>query len=113
MLVALGGFCLLGCAHEPAPTQQLAGAMAAVRAAEEAGAANVPEAELHMKLAQEQIKQSEQLIAHDEGGKAQDKIMRAHNDAELALSITHEQASKTKLSQFAQTSSGGEQGAVQ
>jgi hypothetical protein len=110
MLAALGGLCVWGCAHEPAPTQQLAGAIAAVRAAEEAGAASVPDAELQLKLAQEQINEANKLIAKEDNRAAQDKIMRARNDAELALSLTHEQTAATKLNQFAQTSSGGEQG---
>jgi hypothetical protein len=112
MLAALGGLCVWGCAHEPAPTQQLAGAMAAVRAAEEAGAAHVPDAELQLKLAQEEIKQADRLMARDENQKARDKILRARNDAELALSLTHEQEAATRLNQYAQPNSGGEQGEI-
>jgi pyridoxal biosynthesis lyase PdxS len=108
-LAALGGLCLWGCAHAPAPTQQLADAMAAVRAAEEAGAAEVPDAALHVKLAQEQIKQSQQLMAKDDNTEAEDKVRRARNDAELALSLAHAQTAKSKLDQFTQSSSGGEQ----
>jgi hypothetical protein len=112
MLAALGGLCVWGCAHEPAPTQQLASAMAAVRAAEEAGAASVPDAELQLKLAQEQLKEADRLMARDDNRKARDKIMRARNDAELALSLTHEQEATTRLDQFGQTSSGSEQGEI-
>lgn len=108
------GTCGLSCAHEPAPTQQLAGAMAAVRAAEEAGAAGVPQAALQLKLAQEELQQSQRLISKSENRAAEDKVMRARNDAELALSLTHEQAAKAKLGQVQSQlgSSGGEALAV-
>lgn len=107
----MGAACLLGCAHSPAPTQQVAGSLAAVRAAEEAGAANVPDAALHMKLAQEEIAEAQKLMGEEKNAKAEDKAMRARNDAELALSLTHEQAAKTKMEEFKRVnaSAGGEQ----
>jgi pyridoxal biosynthesis lyase PdxS len=110
LLILAGSAWLLGCSHAPAPTDQVASSLAAVRAAEEAGAAQLPEAELHMKLAREQIAQAEKLMSDDHNAKARDKAMRARNDAELALSLTHEQAAKSKLSEFKQAhpTSGGE-----
>jgi pyridoxal biosynthesis lyase PdxS len=112
MLVAVtGGLCLLGCAHSAPPTQQVAGSLAAVRAAEEAGAADVPQAALHVKLAREQIAEAQKLMGEEKNAKAEDKAMRARNDAELALSLTHQQTATTKLAEFERTrsSAGGEQ----
>lgn len=54
-LASAVGFCALAaCASQPDPTEHLAASMAAVRGAETAGAAQVPQAALHLKLADEQ-----------------------------------------------------------
>lgn len=104
------GLCAIGCAQTPAPGDQIASSLAAVRGAEEAGALNVPEAALHLKLAQEEIEQAKRLMQGNENEKAQDRALRAGNDAELAVAIARETASQKKLEQFAQAnhSAGGE-----
>lgn len=102
----------MGCAgSHPAPTDQLASSLAAVRGAEEAGALEVPEAALHVKLAEEQIDAAKQLTG-DDNARAEDLAVRAYQDAELAIAIAREAAAKKKLDQFAQLNqtSGGEQG---
>lgn len=119
LLILAGSVCLLGCSHAPAPTNEVASSLAAVRAAEEAGAAQLPEAELHMKLAREQLAEAEKLMSDDHNAKARDKALRARNDAELALSLAHEHAAASELDQFqaAHPNAGGEktmtQGAAQ
>jgi pyridoxal biosynthesis lyase PdxS len=96
-----------GCASHPAPTDQVASSLAAVRGAEEAGALQVPEAALHVKLAEEQIEQAKQLMVDDEDNqRAEDLAIRAYQDAELAIAIAREDASKKKLDQFAQVNGG-------
>jgi pyridoxal biosynthesis lyase PdxS len=104
-------FVAVGCASHPAPTDQVASSLAAVRGAEEAGARDVPEAALHMKLAEEQIAQAKKLMEDDDNRRAEDLAMRAYQDAELALAIARENAAKQRLEQFASSagSSGGEQ----
>jgi hypothetical protein len=99
-----------GCAMHPAPTEQIASSLAAVRGAEEAGAHNVPEADLQLELAQEEVAQAKQLMEQDENLRAEDRALRATNDAELALAIAREDASKKKLEQFEQANqaAGGE-----
>lgn len=109
----MAGLTLLavGCASHPAPTEQVASSLAAVRGAEEAGAAQVPEAALHLKLAQEQIDRAKQLMEDDENKRAEDLAVRAYQDAELALALAREKASQQRLEEFAQSNqtSGGEQ----
>lgn len=104
------GLCAIGCAHGPAPTDQVASSLAAVRGAEEAGAPNVPEAALHLKLAQEEIAQAKQMMENKDNDRARDRALRAGNDAELAVVIAREAASRHKLEQFAQANqaAGGE-----
>lgn len=82
----------LGCASSPAPVEQLASAEASVRAAREVGAASVPRAELHLKLAQQQVAQARQLSEDGENEAAAVILTRARADAELALSLTREAA---------------------
>jgi pyridoxal biosynthesis lyase PdxS len=107
-LIGLGA---AGCAGHPAPTEQLASSLAAVRGAEEVGARNVPEAALHVKLAEEQIEQAKRLMNDDENAKAEDLAVRAYQDAELAIAIAREANSKQKLESYAANNgtAGGEQ----
>ncbi|MDB4973791.1 MAG: uncharacterized protein JWN48_2132 [Myxococcaceae bacterium] len=110
-LLGIVGLCAaVGCGGHPAPTEQIASSLAAVRGAEEAGAQNVPEAALHVKLAQEQIEQAKKLMEHDDNLRAEDRALRAGNDAELAVAIAREAAAKHKLDQMEQASrnAGGE-----
>jgi pyridoxal biosynthesis lyase PdxS len=96
--------CAVGCSHYPAPTQQVASSMAAVRGAEEAGALQIPEGALHVKLAQEQIEQSRRLMEEEEYQKAEHKALRADSDAELAVAIARQQNAEAELQQLAQAS---------
>jgi hypothetical protein len=106
-IIALGS---AACAAHPAPTEQIATSLAAVRGAEEAGAHNVPEADLQLELAQEQVAQAKQFLEQNDNLRAEDRAVRAENDAELALAIAHEDASKKRLEQFEQANqaAGGE-----
>ena len=110
------GLLAVGCASHPAPTQQVASSLAAVRGAEEAGALQVPEAALHMKLAEEQIEQAQALMSNGDNQRAEDLAVRAYQDAELAIALARENEAKLRLDQFAHAgggqASGGESGAM-
>jgi len=80
----------LACAGAPQPTERLAGAQAAVRAAKEVGADNVPQAQLHTKLAEEQVIQANKLIEEGENERAEMVLRRATADAELAVALARE-----------------------
>lgn len=85
--VAVAGF---GCASAPPPTNQLASAEASMRAARELGAAQVPRAELHLRLAQEQVTKARKLAEDGDNAEAARLLDRAHADAELALALSRE-----------------------
>ena len=106
------GLLAIGCASHPAPTQQVASSLAAVRGAEEAGALQVPEAALHMKLAEEQLQQAQALMSDGDNQRAEDLAVRAYQDAELAIALARENEARQRLDQFAQfhPGAGGEQG---
>jgi len=86
---ALGLTALLcGCAS--APNRELGESQAALRAAEEVGAGNHPDAAYHLKLAEDQIAAAKQLMDGNRGERRMAKrhLQRAELDAELAIAYT-------------------------
>jgi hypothetical protein len=81
-----------GCGASLGPTQRLADAQAAERSARELGANEVPQAQLSLKLAQQQITQAETKIADGDDEEAESLLIRAKADAELSLAQTREHA---------------------
>ena len=67
-----------------------------IRAAEEAGAAQVPQASLHLQLAKEGLERARELAAKGEKRDAASILTRAEADGELALALSHEDAQKTE-----------------
>ena len=80
-----------GCgASYPPPTARMADSESAVRAAQEVGGQNEPQAALHLKLAQEQIDQAKQLMTDGDNERADFVLMRADADAELAVALARQ-----------------------
>jgi Flp pilus assembly protein TadD len=78
----------------PPPTDRLASAEAASRSARELGADRDPKAQLHLKLAQEQIDQAKTLIADGDNKRADLVLQRANSDAELSVMLAKETTAK-------------------
>jgi hypothetical protein len=97
---------VMGCASYPAPSDHLASAIAAARGAQEAGAQQVPQAALHLKLADEQIGQARQMMQKGDNERADYMTLRAYNDAELALAIAREDAARKRAEQLEAKLSG-------
>ena len=85
----------------PVPTQRLADAQSAERSATELGANSEPGAQLHLKLAQEQIGQAQAAMKADDNQKADSLLIRAKADAELALALAKEKNAKTEAEKAA------------
>jgi hypothetical protein len=68
----------------------LAGAEAAIRGAAEAGATQIPRAQLHLKLAEEQTDKAKRFIQDGYNERAALALKRARADAELAIAIARE-----------------------
>lgn len=105
---SLGVIALLagGCANrQPLPTQQLTDIEAASRSANELGAENNPKAQLHLKLADEQLKQAKVAMEDGDEHGAERLLQRAKADAELALALTHDSGAQVKAKQAVQESS--------
>jgi hypothetical protein len=69
---------------------------ASIRAAEEVGARNDPQAALHLRLAQEQRERALNLIRNNENKEAARWLMRAEADADLAVELARETATRAE-----------------
>ena len=81
---------ILGCGGAAPPTEKVASTEAAIRGAQEVGAPAVPQAALHLKLAQEQLDKAKALMQDGDNKRAESMLLRAQADAELSLSLARE-----------------------
>jgi hypothetical protein len=88
-LVALAT--LTACATAPLRSESTT---SEIRAAEEVGAPDVPNAALHLQLAKEELATAEALAAKGDEEKADSMLERAHADAELAVALSHHDTEK-------------------
>jgi hypothetical protein len=103
----------IGCgASFPPPNDEWAAAQADIGRAEAGGAPAVPNAKLHLQLAQEDLQKSKNLIDND-NKRAADLIAVARVEAQLALSLAKEQiaedAAKKAQDDLSKTKAGGGQ----
>lgn len=117
LFTLLVGSVFPGCGGGLAPTQRLADAQSAERSARELGASNIPQAQLPLKLAQQQIAAAEKKIADDEYEEAERLLTRAKADAELAVALAREHDAKLErqkavAASSAQDTANMNQGAV-
>jgi hypothetical protein len=78
---------------------QLVKAEGALRAAREMGSAEIPQAQLHTKLAEEQMARAGQLIEEGDNAEAERLLLRAKADAEYALALSREAEAERALNQ--------------
>lgn len=95
-LGALAVLAAVGCGGYPAPVEHLASSLAAVRTAQETGAASVPKAQLYLKLAEEETAQAKALIEDGNNERADYMTLRAYNDAMLAMAIAKQDAARVQ-----------------
>ena len=87
------GLSLVGCGGAPPPHDALTAAQSGAKGAEVAGATEDPKAQLHLKLANEQIQKAKQLMEDGDNEEAARIVSRAQADADLALAYA--QAAKS------------------
>jgi uncharacterized protein YqfA (UPF0365 family) len=90
---------LFGCASYPAPQQHMADSAAAVRGAEEVGAAAQSQAALNLKLAHEELARAKALMDVGKNEEADFMTSRAKADADLALALAREETARTRAQQ--------------
>jgi hypothetical protein len=77
----------------------MADAQSAHRSAQELGADKLPDALLHLRLAEEQIAKANTILKDEDYRRADFVLIRAKADAELALAMAHAQKSKMEAQQ--------------
>ena len=82
-----------GCTSAPLRTER---STSDIRAAEEAGAAKIPQAALHLQLAKEELDRAKGLAAKGDKEMASSMLLRAEADAELAVALSHGDAEKSE-----------------
>jgi hypothetical protein len=82
------------CGARPTPAARVGSAEAAVRAARESGAPGLPDAALHLRLAEDQVTRARRLIQEGEHERAQWLLVRAEADATLAQALAQEAQQK-------------------
>lgn len=90
VVVAATGI-VAGCASVPLNTET---STSGIRAAEEAGAAKVPQASLHLQLAKEELESARKLSGKGNKEEAESMLKRAEADADLAIVLSHTDAEK-------------------
>ena len=82
---------IVGCAGKMVSTEA---STSGIRAAEEVGANEIPQAALHLQLAKEELAQAEKLVKDGDKEEAKSMLMRSEADASLALVLSRENAEK-------------------
>lgn len=95
-LAVLASAFAAGCASAPRPDAQIVRSEGAIRGATEAGAADVPAATLHVRLAREQRQAALAMIANGENERARFVLARSEADAELAIALAREAAAEAE-----------------
>ncbi len=90
-MVVLSTAIAVGCASAPLRTEA---STSGIRAAEEVGASDVPQASLHLQLAKEELARAQKLNENGEEEQAASMLMRAEADAELAVALSHGNAER-------------------
>jgi hypothetical protein len=69
---------------------------AAIRSAEEVGAARVPEAALRLQLAKDQLERARTMTSEEQRPEAARMLMRSQADAELALALARSSTARAE-----------------
>jgi len=85
-----GGFAACGSSFPP-PNDEYSAAQADVGRAESGGAPGVPDARLHLQMAEEDLQKSKGLIDSGDNKRAADLISVARAEAQLALSLARQE----------------------
>ena len=85
---------VVGCTS--APPLRTEKSTSGIRAAEEVGAAKVPQASFHLQLAKEELELAKSLSAKGEKEEASSMLLRAEADAELAVVLSNGDAEKAE-----------------
>jgi hypothetical protein len=98
---ATAAVAIAACGSSQIPTTRVASTAAAVRSAHEVGSDAIPEAALHTRMAEDEMRAAQRLIREDKPEQADLLLARSQSDAELAIGLTR--AAKAKAQADAAT----------
>lgn len=78
---------IVGCGSAALPMDKLTDAKSTVRAAQEAGAQNSPQAALHLKMANDELASAQKAVDDGDADRARLLIGQAQADADLSLTL--------------------------
>jgi hypothetical protein len=87
----------MGCASNPPLHTE--SSTSAIRAAEAVGADEVPQASLHLQLANEELVAAQKLSKDGKQKQADSMLLRAEADAELAILLSKEKTEQSQATQ--------------
>jgi hypothetical protein len=91
---------IAGCAASgPTFKESSESSQSSIRAAEEVGAAKVSNASLYLQLAREELASARALAADGKKEQATTMLKRAEADAELAITLSHENSEKAEAAE--------------
>jgi hypothetical protein len=90
VVIVASAACLSSCSVAKYPPANAAPSRSTIAAAQRSGAASVPGAAAHLKLARDQLSIAERLIDDSKNDEAYLMLQRADADARLALSLTRD-----------------------
>ena len=77
----------VACASSGVPMDRLTDAKATVRAAQEAGAKDTPQAALHLKMANDELASAQKAMDDNDNDRAHLLLNQAQSDADLSLAL--------------------------
>lgn len=98
----LAAIALGGCASSAPMQRRSENSAAAIRAADEVGAASVPRASLHLQLAKESSAKAKELDTAGEPERGASLMLRSEADANLAVALARVEASKQRAAAAAE-----------
>ena len=100
-LTSIAALFVAACGGAALPLDKLTEAKSTVRAAQEAGAQSTPQAQLHLKMANDELASAQKAIDDNDGDRARLLLNQAQADADLSLTLARGSAD-TQAAQAAQ-----------
>jgi len=93
-LTSMAALFAAACGSAALPMDKLTEAKSTVRAAQEAGAQGTPQAQLHLKMANDELASAQKAIDDNDGDRARLLLNQAQADADLALTLARGSSDK-------------------
>jgi hypothetical protein len=89
----------VGCGSAAMPTAKMTDAKSDIKAADAVGAAQVPQAALHLKLARDEVARAEAFLKQGDEEEAELMLDRARIDAELSMTLARSSQARAEANE--------------